>query len=61
MDVIGDISVGDYEVINGNYGYVCGCMKVCDDFFSMCIFEVFSFCQLCFFKCVNDFNLLLLQ
>ncbi len=57
MDVIGDISAGDYEATNGNYGYACGCMKVRDDPSSMRILEVFSFRQSRLSKCANDPNL----
>ena len=57
MDVIGDISAGDYEATNGNYGYACGCMKVRDDPSSMRILEVFSFRQSRLSKCAKDPNL----
>lgn len=57
MDVIGDISAGDYEATNGNYGYACGCMKVRDDPASMRILEVFSFRQSKLAKCEKDPNL----
>ncbi|HWU63897.1 MAG TPA: DUF4087 domain-containing protein [Ensifer sp.] len=57
MDVIGDISAGDYQATNGNYGYACGCMKVRDDPATMRILEVFSFRQSRLAKCVNDPNL----
>ena len=54
MDVIGDISAGDYKATNGNYGYACGCMKVSDDPANMRITEVFSFRQSKLAKCAND-------
>lgn len=54
MDVIGDISAGDYKATNGNYGYACGCMKVRDDPSSMRILEVMSFRQSRLAKCAND-------
>lgn len=57
MDVIGDISAGDYEATNGNYGYACGCMKVIDDPASMRILEIFSFRQSRLAKCEKDPNL----
>jgi len=57
MDVIGDISAGDYVATNGNYGYACGCMKVRDDPANMRILEVLSFRQSRLAKCANDPNL----
>lgn len=54
MDLIGDISAGDYEATNGNYGYACGCMKVLDDPSNMRIIEVLSFRQSRLSKCASD-------
>ncbi|HZG31218.1 Protein of unknown function [Ensifer adhaerens] len=54
MENIGDISAGDYEATNGNYGYACGCMKVRDDPATMRILEVLSFRQSSLAKCKKD-------
>lgn len=54
MELIGDISAGDYKATNGNYGYACGCMKVRDDLASRRILEVISFRQSSLSKCEKD-------
>jgi hypothetical protein len=53
MDVIGDISAGDYRATNGNYGYACGCLKVDTDGDSS-ITEIYGFRQLSIAKCEAD-------
>ena len=59
MDLIGDISAGDYVATNGNYGYACGCMKVETDPSSdpKRITLVQSFRQLPIAQCLNDKSL----
>ena len=54
MDLIGDLSAGDYEATNGSYGYACGCMKVTTDAEEMRITRIFSFKQLPLSKCSAD-------
>lgn len=54
MDLIGDLSAGDYKATNGDYGYACGCMKVATDAKAMRITRIFSFKQLPLSKCSAD-------
>lgn len=56
MDLIGDISAGDYVATNGNYGHACGCMQVDTDGQSA-IARIMSFRQLPLAKCENDASL----
>jgi hypothetical protein len=53
MDLIGDISAGDYVKTNGYYGYACACMDVATDGVDR-ITEIASFRQLPIAKCSND-------
>ena len=53
MDVIGDISAGDYVASNGNYGYACGCMKIDTDTEGV-VTRIHSFKQLPIAKCEKD-------
>lgn len=54
MDLIGDLSAGDYKATNGDYGYGCGCMKVEADAKTMRISRILSFKQLPLSKCRAD-------
>lgn len=54
MDMIGDISAGDYVATNGNYGYACACMEVTADAENSRITMIHSFRQLSIAKCEND-------
>lgn len=57
MDLIPDISEGDYVRTNGNYGYACACLSVETDGNDGSITEILSFRQLALPKCQNDKNL----
>jgi hypothetical protein len=57
MDIIPDISEGDYVRTNGNYGYACACMEVETDADEERITRILSFRQLSISKCENDNNL----
>lgn len=57
MDLIGDISAGDYVTTNGNYGYACACMDVMTDAQNSRITMIHSFRQLKMSKCTNDNSL----
>lgn len=57
MDLIGDISAGDYVNTNGNYGYACACMDVMTDVQNSSITMIHSFRQLKMSKCTNDSSL----
>ncbi|MDO6963421.1 DUF4087 domain-containing protein [Rhizobium alvei] len=57
MEMIGDISAGDYVATNGNYGYGCACMDVMTDPNEKQITMIHSFKQLAISKCENDKNL----
>jgi hypothetical protein len=54
MDLIGDISAGDYVMTNGNYGYGCACMDVVTDTSEERIQTINSFRQLPLSKCTKD-------
>lgn len=54
MDLIGDISAGDYVATNGNYGYACACMDVMTDTESTRITMIHSFRQIPISKCSRD-------
>lgn len=54
MDMIGDISAGDYVRENGDYGYACACMDVMTDAGNSRISMIHSFKQLRISKCLND-------
>lgn len=53
MDMIGDISAGDYVATNGNYGYACACLDVMTDA-SNRVTMIHGFKQLKMSKCTND-------
>lgn len=54
MDMIGDISAGDYVATNGNYGYACACLDVMTDAANNRVTMIHSFKQLKMSKCTND-------
>lgn len=54
MDLIGDISAGDYVRENGDYGYACACMDVVLDRDASRIAVIHSFRQVRLSKCRND-------
>ena len=54
MDIIPDISEGDYARTNGNYGYACACMTVETDAGEGRIVAIKSFRQLPISQCAND-------
>jgi len=59
MDMIGDLSAGDYRTTNGYHGYACGCMAVKSDMDSMRIAVIDSFTQKPLADCDADPNLIL--
>jgi hypothetical protein len=56
MDLMDDISTGDYIATNGNYGYACACMDVTTDNNSR-VARLHSFRQLKMSKCTRDSGL----
>ena len=54
IDMIPDISAGDYVRTNGNYGYACACMDVDTDDADGRILAIHSFRQLPISQCAND-------
>lgn len=54
MDLIPDISAGDYVMTNGYYGYACACMSVEVNKTREQIIEILSVKQLSIAKCEND-------
>lgn len=54
MEMIGDLSAGDYVATNGNYGYACACMEVMTDSENSRITMIHSFRQLAISKCSKD-------
>jgi hypothetical protein len=54
MDMIGDISTGDYVKTNGNYGYACACLDVMTDAEQKRVTMIHGFKQLKMSKCTND-------
>jgi hypothetical protein len=54
IDIIPDISEGDYVRTNGNYGYACACLKVDTDADQGRILAIHSFRQLPISQCEND-------
>lgn len=57
IDLLPDISEGDYVRTNGNYGYACACLNVETDSTDGRITEILSFRQLQLSKCRKDPNL----
>ena len=57
MDLIPDLSEGEYVQTNGSYGYACACMTVTTDDDEGRIVQIFSVRQLRIAKCRNDGNL----
>lgn len=53
MDLIPDLTVGEWVATNGSYGYGCGCMEVVTDA-GMQITEIRSFAQKPVAACAND-------
>lgn len=54
MDLIGDISAGDYVAAFGNYGYACACLTVEADADAKTITRITAFRQLPIRQCRND-------
>lgn len=54
IDMIPDISAGDYVRTNGNYGYACACMDVDTDDAEGRILAIHAFRQLPITQCSND-------
>lgn len=54
MDMIGDISAGDYVATNGNYGYACACLDVETNAEASRVVVIHGFKQLKMSKCTND-------
>lgn len=54
MDLIGDISAGDYVATNGNYGYGCACVDAEVDVGDSRIVSISSFKQLPLKTCKRD-------
>jgi hypothetical protein len=57
MDLIGDISAGDYVATNGNYGYGCACVDAEVDVGESRIVSISSFKQLPLKTCKRDTSL----